>query len=251
MLIPTGSIRTNPFRSRTYYDMELLSELADSITENGLIVPLTAAIQEDDTVLLISGERRFRAAIMAGITEIPCVLLDPSEMELTLFSLLENQQHQTLNYFEEAIAIENIRAIYGLDLSELSEKLSKSEAYITQKLRLLSIPEKLRKKMLENGLTERYAALILKADRETDREEIVERIIAEQLTLQETQTMIDAEYRGKKRKNHAIRIFKDLTVFMNTIERAVDTMTDSGIAAQLMKTENEKDIEYIIRIPKG
>lgn len=249
VLIPSELISSNPFKNRRYYNVDCLEELALSIKMNGIINPLTVRAAEEG-YQIVSGERRFRAALIAGLEILPCILIDVSEEENAVISVLENVQRSAFNYFEEAAAFERLRAQFNLTLSDMAERTGKTESYIINKLRLLSIPASMRAKILEYGLTEKHVAVLLRMKSDKDKELLLERIIDDRLTINETQRAAAEFYRRKKPAGKQLKCFKDITVFANTIDHAVETMLSSGIKALSSREETENYIEYIVRISK-
>lgn len=248
LLIPAGKIRPNPMRSRTYYNNERLDELKASIEENGLLEPLAVTEENEESFLLLSGERRYKAAIKAGLEELPCILYSPAEAASDTYSLIYNQQQLPLNYLEEAEAIERLRLSGIQSLHDLSAKLGKPESYILNKLRYLSIPKDIRDRMLEAGINENYASIIIKIESDKRKKELVERIVKDQLTLSEAQTA--AKESSVKPKGKIVTLFGDLTVFTNTVEKAINTLLNSGMMASSSKEETEEYINYVISIRK-
>lgn len=248
LLIPAEIIKPNPLRSRIYYNDDQLNELARSIEENGIIEPLSVIPYEEEYYHIISGERRYKAAILTGMTELPCIVYSAELTESAIFSLINNQQQKNLNYFEEAQAIDKLHSTDNFGIKELSRRLSKSENYIITRLRLLSIPEDIRKKMIEYGLTENYANIIIKIKSDKKKKQLVDKIGKERLTLAEAQKA--AEDINKKHKGKIITFFGDITIFSNTIEKAIETLKNSGMNASSEKNETETYIEYIVRIAK-
>lgn len=248
LLISIDSIISNPLRSRMYYNDEQLTELMLSIEENGIIEPISVTPAEDEKFRIISGERRYKAAVMAGMEEIPCIIYSAELTESALFSLINNQQQRSLNYFEEAEALDKLHSYDTYDIKSLSQRLSKPESYILSRLRYLSIPEDIRKMMIENGLTENYASIIMKAKGNKKKKQLVERIAEEKLTLAEANNALSDN--TKKHKGKIITLFKDITIFSNTIDKAIETLKSSGMNAISVKNETETYVEYNIRIYK-
>ena len=148
LLIPTDQIYPNPNQPRQVFDQEELVNLAISIRMNGILQPITVR-QTDKGYELVSGERRLRASRLAGLISIPCIVVDVNNMKSAVFALIENLQRQNLNYFEEAIAIERLMNEYGLSQEDAARRLGKAPSTVSNKLRLLSLPEKARICLME------------------------------------------------------------------------------------------------------
>lgn len=138
LYLSVDAIRANPDQPRKYFEPEALRELAESIGRYGILQPLTVRRGEDGYEL-IAGERRLRAAKLAGLREVPCLAVRSDEEESALLSLIENLQRQDLHYMEEAAAIAKLIAVYGLSQEQAAERLGKSQSAVANKLRLLRL----------------------------------------------------------------------------------------------------------------
>lgn len=248
VLIPYDRIFSDPKRQKRYYDSEELEELVNSIAENGLIDPIVVNGTESERYKLVSGERRYRASVLAGMKEIPCIIIAGDASVCALYSLIDNQHHKKLGYFEEAEHIQRLIREHGMSIADLSEKLSKSEKYIYSKLKLLAIPEDIRKRITEDRLSEEYARIILTVP-ENKMPEFTDEIIENDLSVTQAEKRAD-ELSGKQGSQKKIMIFKDIKVFTNTVERAISTMNRCGIEASDTKEETDRYIEYRVRIVK-
>ena len=249
LLIPNDRIYPNPNQPRQVFDQEELVNLAISIRMNGILQPITVR-QTDKGYELVSGERRLRASRLAGLISIPCIVVDVNNMKSAVFALIENLQRQNLNYFEEAIAIDRLMNEYGISQEDAARRLGKAPSTVSNKLRLLSLPEEARKKLMENGLTERHARALLKLEKE-DVIPILDKIIEKKLNVTQTDEMIE-ELLNKTpaSKRHTKRMFSDVKIFLNTINTAVDTMKKSGIGADIKREDTGDSYIYKIEIPK-
>ena len=249
LLIPTDQIYPNPNQPRQVFDQEELVNLAISIRMNGILQPITVR-QTDKCYELVSGERRLRASRLAGLISIPCIVVDVNNMKSAVFALIENLQRQNLNYFEEAIAIERLMNEYGLSQEDAARRLGKAPSTVSNKLRLLSLPEKARICLMENRLTERHARALLKLEKE-EVMDALERIIDKKLNVTQTEELVE-DILSKKDfpKRQTKRMFSDVKIFLNTINSAVDTMKKSGIGADIKREDTGESYIYRIEIPK-
>lgn len=249
LLIPNEQIFPNPNQPRQVFDQEELVNLAISIRMNGILQPITVR-QTDKGYELVSGERRLRASKLAGLVSIPCIVVEVNNMKSAVFALIENLQRQNLNYFEEALAIERLMDEYGLSQEDAARRLGKAPSTVSNKLRLLMLPEEARIKLMEKGLTERHARALLKLDSE-DVLPILDRIIDKKLNVTQTEELIE-EVLSKRDspKRHTKRMFSDVKIFLNTINNAVDTMKKSGIGADIKREDTGESYIYRIEIPK-
>lgn len=254
LMIPVEDIRPNPDQPRKAFDQEKLRELAQSLKENGMLQPVTVVLRGNRPVL-VAGERRWRAAKMAGLQEIPCIAVEARREKGALLALLENLQREDMNCFEEAEGYARLIEVYGLTQEEAAARLGCSQSAVANKLRLLRLSEEQRARILAAGLTERHARALLRLPDEGSREAVLWQAAGQQLTVAETERLVEKvllgepEKRGRRRKKPT-PLIRDIRLFLNTVEHAVDTMRRSGVAATAQKEETEEYIEYVVRIPK-
>lgn len=253
--IPARKIRPNKTQPRqTFYEEDLRS-LSQSISNNGLLQPLTVRKLKNDEYELIAGERRLRASVMAGFTKIPCIVMKCSDKDSAIFALIENLQRKDLGMFEEARGINRLIRKYGITQEQAAIQLGKKQSTVANKLRLLRLSYDEQDWIVQAGLTERHARALLKIQNEESRKEALSHIIAENLNVKETEKYISSLLDNKKVQplhNNVDKkiVVKDVRIFVNTISRAVDTMRMSGIDAVSNKEETEDYIEYTVKIPK-
>lgn len=250
-LLPHEIISPNPHQPRVRFDYNELEGLAVSVRTNGMLQPINVRKLPDGKYELISGERRLRAARMVGMTKIPCVVMDVSDEQSALFAIIENVQRQNLDFFEEAVAIERLMTEHALSQEEISRKLGKAQSTLSNKLRLLRLPEELRDKITCAGLTERHARALLTLPDNSTRSRVLDIIIERHLTVAESERLISDVGRRKKAKNRPrMTAYKDMRIFLNTLNHAVDAIRKAGIEADTAKSETDEYFEYVIRISK-
>lgn len=250
-LINHENILPNPNQPRVRFDYDELEGLATSIRTSGLLQPINVRPLEDGKYELISGERRLRAARMVGLSKLPCIVMDVSDEQSALFALIENVQRQNLDFFEEAEAVERLMTEHGLSQDEISKKLGKAQSTLSNKLRLLRLPEDMRYKISSAGLTERHARALLLLPDNSARNRALDIIIDRHLNVAESEKLISDILKRRKSGNRpAIKGFKDMRIFINTINHAVDTIRKAGIDADTAKSETDEYFEYVIRIAK-
>jgi len=250
-LLPHENILPNPNQPRVRFDYNELEGLAVSVRTNGMLQPINVRKRTDGKYELISGERRLSAARMVGMTKLPCVVMDVSDEQSALFAIIENVQRQNLDFFEEAVAIERLMTEYGLSQEEISKKLGKAQSTLSNKLRLLRLPEELRDKISYAGLTERHARALLSLPDNSTRGRVLDIIIERHLTVTESERLINDVLRRKKaKKRPQMRTYKDMRIFINTLNHAVDVIRKAGIEADTAKSETDEYFEYVIRISK-
>ncbi len=252
ILVPQEEIYPNPNQPRQRFDFDELEGLAQSIRQNGIIQPIAVRVNNKGEYELISGERRLRASRLVGITQIPCIIMEADDEKSALFALLENVQRSDLNFFEEAVAIEKLITDYGMSREDICKKLGKAAPTISNKLRLLRIPEEIRMKITQENLTERHARALLKLTAVSQMERAMSIVAEKRLNVAETERLVSQILTTDSRhRQPAVKLFKDVRIFVNTLNHAVDTMRKAGIEADSAKSETDEYIEYIVRIPKS
>ena len=243
VFLPLGAIQPNPSQPRRVFDSAALQELAASIAQFGVLQPLTVR-RTPDGMELVAGERRLRAARLAGLSEVPCILLSVDDEESGLLALIENLQRRDLDFIEEAAGIAR--------LMQAARRLGKSQSAVANKLRLLRLPPSVLDRLRQAGLSERHARALLRLPDEEAQLRVLERIIAGGWTVARTEQYIDAlavAPAKEKRELGAFRL-RDARVFLNSVRHQLDLARSAGIHAGSEQTENDREIVLTIRIPK-
>ena len=251
LLIDVNRIDANPHQPRKLFDDEELRGLADSIRHNGIIQPISVRRKSDGRFELISGERRLRAAKSIGMYTVPCIIIEASDEKSAVYALIENLQRQNLNFFEEARAIASLHYDHAMSQEELAKRIGRAQSTLSNKMRLLRLPEDVKETIIANGLTERHARALLRLPNETYLRHALSAILKRKMNVTETDRFITRLLEGGQiRKNPRKKPVKDVRLFVNTLNHAVDTMRKAGIDANSEKSETPEYIEYIVRIPK-
>ena len=252
VLIPVDELRPNPAQPRGVFEPEGLQALADSIWQYGVLQPLSVRMTADGPEL-IAGERRLRAAKLAGLREVPCLLARSSEEESALLALVENLQRRDLHYLEEAAAIARLISSYGLSQEQAAERLGKSQSAIANKLRLLRLSPDCVRLLREHDLSERHARALLRLTDEEDRLKALQVIAARGYNVAQSEAYID-ELLKLKQKTPPPRlptyIVKDVRIFLNTIRHSLGLMQRAGVEADMQREDTDDGILLTIRIPK-
>lgn len=190
-------IEANSGQPRAYFDEDSLSELAESIKKYGVIQPIIVR-KQDDHYEIVAGERRWRAAKLAGLKEIPAIIKDYGEQEMAEISLIENLQREDLNPIEEARAYQTLIKKYHLKQDEIAERVSKGRTVITNALRLLKLDQKVQEMLIEGLLTTGHAKVLLGLDAKEQQVEVAERIVDDQLSVRETERLIKSMLNKKE-----------------------------------------------------
>ena len=251
--IPIKFIKANPNQPRQIFASDNLRELSDSIKLYGVIQPITVRKTGDGTYELISGERRLRASIMAGIIRIPAIVVGISNIDSALVALIENIQRCDLTFMEEATAYSKLLNEYGYTQEQLAIKLGKNQSTIANKVRLLKLPEAVRIMITENHLTERHARALLRINDCEMQMKVVAHILEKCLNVKQTDELIDkitGNAPAKRKPKHTATVVKDVRIFNNTIKKAVSIMRDNGVKADSNEREYDDRFEYNIKIYK-
>lgn len=248
-MIPLGQIVPNPNQPRVCWREEELEELCSSIRQAGVLQPITVR-REKNGYELIAGERRLRAAGMAGLTEIPALVLPCTVEESASYALIENIQRQDLDFFEEAAAFSQLCRQQAITQEELARRLGKSQAYVANKMRLLRFSQEEQQSMRDHGLSERHARALLRVEDADIRVKLLQTVIRKKMTVRETEALVEKYAAPPKRKTKPRFFVKDVRLFLNTINHAIEVMQQAGVRAQADRRETEQYFEYIVRIPK-
>ena len=250
-MVPVGRILPNPRQPRRTFDPKSLLELSQSIRHDGILQPLIVRRAVEGEYELISGERRLRASLMAGLTAVPCIEIEADDNQSAVLSLIENLQRQDLNFFEEAEGITRLIEQYGFTQEAAAARIGKTQPTVANKLRLLHISPEQRSRIIEAGLTERHARALLRLP-DDQRENVLAQVIEKRLNVSETERLVDTQFQTSPlvRESHTTPIIKDVRLFLNTVANAINLMNRSGINAVAIQQEFEDYLEYTVRIPK-
>lgn len=249
--IPQAMIVPNPNQPRKRFDYDELENLAQSIRENGILQPITVRKREDKKYELVSGERRLRAARLVGMVKIPSIVINIDDKNSAMFSIIENLQRQSLNFFEEAEAIEKLVGEYAMSREEVALKLGLAPSTVSNKLRILRLPEEMRFELARSGLTESHARALLMLEDDNQRARALSIIVDRHLNVAESERMINQMINRNNRSRNPLRGIRDVRLFINTLNHAVDTIRRAGVEADAARSETEEYIEYVVRIPKS
>ena len=246
VFLPAKAIRPNPAQPRELFRQEELSDLAESIRQHGILQPLSVrrvGVQYE----LIAGERRLRAAQQAGLTEIPCIIMNMDERESTLAALVENIQRQDLDYIEEARAISQLLSQWGMSQEQAAKCIGKSQSAVANKLRLLRHGETVLSALREAGLTERHARALLKLPGEAEKLEAIATIQRLELSVAATEKYVASLLSAAPSRPRKT----DVSSFLNTLTDSLAKIQRSGVKAISERRETDAQIVLTITIPKG
>ncbi len=246
-------IKANPDQPRKIFGEEELFELRDSIKEYGVIQPVIVKKSFNGHYILIAGERRLRAAAMAGLNKIPALVRDADEKDAAIIALVENVQRENLGYMEEAHAYYKLMEEFNLTQGELAERVGKKQSTISNKIRLLSLPEDIQTALIENRLTERHARALLKVPDDETRRMIIERIAAHGLNVRQSEKLIRdilEKQQEEKRRQNKIR-YISYKLYLNTIRKTFNEIFQVEQGAKYTQEDRGEFYEVKITIPKN
>ncbi len=258
LMLRPRDIKIPLFRARKCDEGYSLYSLAESIKQSGIIEPLVIRKNENGKYELICGERRLKAAIMAGLRRVPCVLHDIDSSAAAVFSVIENFGRKNLSFFEEAEVIKQIIVKHRITQAEMAQRLGVSNSALLERLRLLRLGDHIRSRIEEAGLSESHARTLLRVVPEK-REEVLESLIDRNMTALQAEVYVNEMLSPKPTQAENIVIKKppqrksaigDIRLFSNSLQKLAETLKNSGIDAYTRRTENDRYIEYKVRIKK-
>ena len=242
-------IQLNPNQPRKFFDAQAINELAESIRQYGIINPLTVR-QVGEGYELIAGERRWRASHQLGLQSVPCYVLPGDDAYSSIVALVENLQRQDLDFYEEAMGISRLIQRYELTQQQVAQRLGKTQSAVANKLRLLRLPQDVIALLRAGGLGERHARALLRLPEADLQRKAAHTLVEQSLTVAQAEAYIEKLLHNepKKQKRHP-KVLQDVRLFINTMNRAVDTMRKAGVGAAIARTYEGDDMVVTIRIP--
>ena len=262
--ISVKNIIPNPNQPRKDFDERSLFGLAQSIKDYGIIQPLSVRLVrgENPTPVyeLIAGERRLRAVKLLFWETVPCIIVNADKQASAEIAIIENLQREDLNFFEQAKAIQKLIELFEFTQEQAARRLSVSQSYIANKLRILKLSDEERDIITEYNLTERHARSFIRITDETERRKVIASVIKRSMNVSSTDKYIDKILSDKEREKEREQIkyqnqkstfiVKDVRLFLNTIDKVVDTITQSGIDVKSERTDKGEYIEIYLSVPK-
>ena len=261
-MLKPRDIKKPQIKLRNDFDETELLLLRDSIAAGGILQPLLVRKVNRGTYQLIAGERRLRAALMAGLRRVPCVVHNVNDNTALIYSLTENLQSKNISFFDEARALNLLINKNGVTLSETAARLGISQTTLASKLQVLRLDERLAKRIEAANLSEAHARALLRLPKE-GRPQALDKIIADSLNLKQTEeyifsilnppldTACETKIQSEPQEKGTVKIsIGDPRLFSNSLSKLVETLKSGGVGVSYKKSENEKYIEYKIRIKK-
>lgn len=256
--VPVEDIVPGPMQPRQRFSKEGLEELRNSIAEHGVLQPLSVRVKGDGFEL-IAGERRLRAAKMAGLREVPCIIMDVDMESSGIIALIENIQRRDLDFVEEAEGINQLIRLFGLSQEEAARCLGKSQSAVANKLRVLKLPRDVLDRLRDEGMGERHARTLLRLDTPERQRDALEFIIDQRMTVAAAEEYVErlcsspeerAEEPNKAQRRRPVFIMKDVRLVVNSINRSLDMLRRGGVDAELLRSETDTEFLVTVKIPK-
>ena len=250
LFLPVEDISPNPDQPRRVFSQPELEELAASIRALGVLQPLTVRRREGQWEL-VAGERRLRAAKLAGLSQVPCLSVQVDSQSSSLLALVENVQRRDLDFWEEALALRQILDTYHLSQEELARRVGRSQSAVANKLRLLKLPDEALALLRAHGATERHARALLRLDSPERQLEAAEQVAARGLTVAQTEALVEQLLGDSpRRRKKPTFILKDVRLFLNTLSRSLELVRSAGVDACCRRQDTDDEILLTIRIPR-
>ena len=245
LLLPAADIRPNPRQPRQVFEEAGLRELAASIRRHGILQPLTVRRMPEGWEL-IAGERRLRAARMAGLETVPCIEATADDGESALLALVENLQRQDLDFIEEAHGIRSLLDRFGMSQEQAARLLGKSQSAVANKLRILRHSPAVLEALREAGLTERHARALLRLSDEAAVLAAIQEIVRQNMSVARTERYIESLLSTPPVKRRSASV----GAFLNNLTQNLQKIQLSGIPAVSERRETDSQIVLTITIPK-
>lgn len=235
-------VEPNRNQPRKEFDKDALSELANSIKQYGILQPIIVQ-KNEDMYEIIAGERRWRAAKEAGLTEVPVIIRDYDKQKIMEISIIENIQRENLNPIEEAMAYQSLMEEYGLKHEELAERVSKNRSTITNSMRLLKLSDNIQQMIIDGKISAGHAKVLLSVENTSEQEKIAQELISKSLSVRELEKLVKQYIKPRKKKKS--KDDKDYSLFYKEYE---DKLKDIlGTKVQINTKDKNKgriEIDY-------
>lgn len=253
--VKIGDIEPNPFQPRRSFPEEKIAELTQSIKTYGLLQPVIVR-RAGRGYQLVAGERRVIACKKLGLKTIAATVKSLSDSAMAAVALIENLQRENLNYIEEAAGYARLMETFNLTQEVLAQRLGKSQSTIANKLRLLKLPDPVKRQLVSENLTERHARALLKLESEEQQRQVLGEIINRGLTVNQTEKRIEGIISRNENEDYTARrqvrgVIRDIRIFLNTIREAVKIIEDSGLSPEVEERVEPEYAEVTIRLFKG
>lgn len=255
--LSVDEIYPSPVQPRKRFPQESLKELSESISQYGVLNPLTVR-RRNGKYELVAGERRLRASKLAGLREVPCIVIDANMEEASLLALVENIQRRDLDFVEEAEGISQLIRLFGMSQEEAARRLGKSQPSIANKLRLLRLPPDVLDTLRNEEMSERHGRALLRLSGEDAQRQAVRHMSETRMNVAAAEEYVESLLKNSEQPSElsnrpskkTLFVLKDVRVFLNTLSHGLNLMKQGGIDAGLEKHETDTELVLTISIPK-
>ena len=247
LYLPVGQIHPNPSQPRKIFDADGLQELAGSIRTYGILQPLTVR-RRNGEYELVAGERRLRAAKIAGMTEVPCILLTVDEEQSGMVALVENLQRRDLDYIEEAQGLARLMRQYGLNQEQAAARVGKSQSAVANKLRLLRHSPAVLSALRENGLSERHARALLKLEDGGEQLQFAKLAAQSRWSVRQLEAQIAHNANAARTARPELRLIRDNRLVINALNDTVRQLKRIGVHASSRVEAHGDSYDVIITV---
>ena len=233
-------VQPNAEQPRRYFDEEKMNALADSIKANGIIQPIIV-VPNNDIYMIVAGERRWRAAKIAGLKEIPAIIQDYTHDKVMEVALIENLQREDLNPVDEALGYKTLMTTFDLTQEQISERIGKSRSAVANSLRLLNLPNDALDLLKEGKITEGHAKVILSLETQEDRSQVAMTVYKKRLSVRETETLVRLKLRPARR---IVKPNPDLIHYISELEDNISKSMGTRVKIRHSGGKGKIEIEY-------
>ena len=242
MLIPLNEIRNDNNQPRKAFDNDKIAELTESIKTHGIIQPLILRKDKDENYIIVAGERRWRAAKMAGLKDVPAIVMELSEKDVLEISLIENIQRQDLNPIEEASAYKKLLSDFNLTQEDLSKRIGKSRTAITNTMRLMNLDIRVQQYIIEGIITEGHGRALLGIKDKEIQYELSQKVIDENLSVRELERLVKRILEGKTSEEKETN--NELNPYYKEIKNQLQSYFGTKVNISNKNNKGKIEIEY-------
>jgi ParB family chromosome partitioning protein len=243
MLISINKIKSDEEQPRKLFDSEKIAELAESIKTHGIIQPLILRKYLQDQYIIVAGERRWRAAKMIGLKEIPAIIMELSDRDILEISLIENIQRQDLNPIEEALAYRKLLNDFNITQEELSKRIGKSRVAIANTMRLTNLDDRVQQYIIESIISEGHGRVLLTINHKQNQYELAQQVIDEKLSVRELERLIK-RFNEDEEKEKIIWRSDNLNPYYKEVKNQLQNYFGTKVNVSNKKNKGKIEIEY-------
>ena len=253
LFLPISQVESCASQPRKQFDPESLADLADSIREHGIIQPLTVRKLQSGYYQIIAGERRWRAARMAGLTQVPAIVIEADDRKAMELAMIENLQREDLNPIEEAEGYQVLMSQYNMTQEETAQRVGKSRSAVANALRLLNLCPPVRAMVEDGRLTNGHARALLRLQDPEVQRRAAGDMVRRGMNVAQAEAYVEKLLQSAQvtpPRGRSTYIIKDVRLFLNSVDRGLHLMRQAGVDAGWNRQDTDREILLTIRIPK-